>query len=308
MVPRIQPRSWHRNGVFLVVKKFININGGVSILQENDFKRVVVKIGTSCLTHENGKLNYTAIEKYLRQLVDLKNMGKEVLLVTSGAIGAGIGELKLNLPCSMAEKQGMAAVGQGLLISLYNKILRQYGELGGQVLLTSSDLQVKERAENIYNTLNVLIKNGIIPIVNENDTVATDEIRFGDNDTLSARVSRLVNADLLILLTDVEGLYNKIPCESEEGLEIINKVENITPEIEDKAGCAGTIVGTGGMKTKLEAAKIVNEAGITMVIGPAYRDNVISNIIEMVKKGSEYKIGTTFLPDENQCKRKVNNN
>ncbi len=276
-------------------------------MQENEFKRVVVKIGTSCLTHENGKLNYTAIEKYLRQLVDLKNRGKEVLLVSSGAIGAGIGELKLNLPCSMAEKQGMAAVGQGLLISLYNKILRQYGELGGQVLLTSSDLKEKERAENIYNTLEVLIKNDIIPIINENDTVATDEIRFGDNDTLSARVSRLIKADLLILLTDVEGMYNKIPCDTEEDLELINKVENITPDIEEKAGDEGSIVGTGGMKTKLEAAKIVNEAGITMVIGPAYRDNVVSKIIEMVKEDSEYKIGTTFLPNDKQCKRKISN-
>ncbi|HKL12032.1 MAG TPA: glutamate 5-kinase [Halanaerobiales bacterium] len=274
-------------------------------MQENEFKRVVVKIGTSCLTHENGKLNYTAIEKYLRQLVDLKNRGKEVLLVSSGAIGAGIGELKLNLPCSMAEKQGMAAVGQGLLISLYNKILRQYGELGGQVLLTSSDLKEKERAENIYNTLEVLIKNDIIPIINENDTVATDEIRFGDNDTLSARVSRLTKADLLILLTDVEGLYNKIPCDTEDDLELINKVENITPDIEEKAGSEGSIVGTGGMKTKLEAAKIANDSKITMVIGPAYRDNVISKIIEMVKEGKEYKIGTTFLPNENQCKREV---
>lgn len=277
-------------------------------MKENDCKRVVVKIGTSCLTHENGKLNYTAIEKYLRQLVDLKNMGKEVLLVSSGAIGAGIGELKLNLPCSMAEKQGMAAVGQGLLISLYNKILRQYGELGGQVLLTSSDIKEKERAENIYNTLEVLIQNGIIPIINENDTVATDEIRFGDNDTLSARVSRLIKADLLILLTDVEGMYNKIPCDTEDDLELINKVENITPDIEEKAGSEGSIVGTGGMKTKLEAAKIVNEANITMVIGPAYRDNVISKIIEMVKEGREYKIGTTFLPNDSQCKRKVSNN
>ncbi len=276
-------------------------------MQENDFKRVVVKIGTSCLTHDNGKLNYTAIEKYLRQLVDLKNMGKEVLLVSSGAIGAGIGELKLKLPCSMAEKQGMAAVGQGLLISLYNKILRQYGELGGQVLLTSSDLKVKERAKNIYNTLEVLLKNDIIPIINENDTVATDEIRFGDNDTLSARVSRLIKADLLILLTDVEGMYNKIPCDTEEDLELINKVENITPDIEEKAGDEGSIVGTGGMKTKLEAAKIVNEAGITMVIGPAYRDNVVSKIIEMVKEGSEYKIGTTFLPNDKQCKREISN-
>ena len=276
-------------------------------MQENNLKRIVVKIGTSCLTHENGKLNYEAIEHYLNQLVDLKNRSKEVLLVTSGAIGAGIGELKLKLPCSMAEKQGMAAVGQGLLISLYNKILRQKGEIGGQVLLTSSDLKEKNRYENIYNTLEVLLKNGIIPIINENDTVATNEIRFGDNDTLSAEVSSLINADLLILLTDVEGLYNKIPCETVDDLKLINKVEDITPEIEAKAGQEGSIVGTGGMKTKLEAAKIVNKAGIPMVIGPAYKNNIINKMVEMIEKGEAYNIGTTFIPGEKQCRREKYN-
>lgn len=276
-------------------------------MQENNLKRIVIKIGTSCLTHENGKLNYEAIKHYLNQLVDLKNRGKEVLLVTSGAIGAGIGELKLDLPCSMAQKQGMAAVGQGLLISLYNKILRQNGEIGGQVLLTSSDLKEKNRYENIYNTFEVLLENGIIPIVNENDTVATDEIRFGDNDTLSAEVSILINADLLILLTDVEGLYNKIPCEAEEGLKLINKVEAITPEIEAKAGQEGSIVGTGGMKTKLEAAKIINKAGIPMVIGPAYKNNIISNIVEMIEKKEAYNIGTTFILGEKKCRREKYN-
>src|SRR6056297_2605707 len=225
------------------------------ILRKDKINRVVVKIGTSCLTHQNQKLNYTAIEHYLRQLVDLKNSGKEVLLVTSGAVGAGMDELKINLPCKMAEKQGMAAIGQGLLISLYNKILRQFGELGGQVLLSSSD-------------------------INENDTVATDEIKFGDNDTLSAQVSSLIKADLLILLTDVEGLYNTAPSlKVEEDLKLINKVEKITSDIEKKAGCSESIVGTGGMKTKLQAAKIVNAAGITMVIGSAYKKNIISKII-----------------------------
>ncbi len=276
-------------------------------MQENNVKRIVIKIGTSCLTHENGKLNYEAIEHYLKQLVELKNSNKEVLLVTSGAIGAGIGELKMKLPCSMAEKQGMAAVGQGLLISLYNKILRQNGEIGGQVLLTSSDLKEKNRYENIYNTLEVLLENGIIPIINENDTVATDEIRFGDNDTLSAEVSSLINADLLILLTDVEGLYNKIPCESEDDLKLINKVEDITPEIEAKAGKKGSIVGTGGMKTKLKAAKIINKAGIPMVIGPAYKNNIISKMVKMIENGEKYNIGTTFIPGEKKCRREKSN-
>jgi|SRR6056297_102035 len=278
------------------------------ILRKDKINRVVVKIGTSCLTHQNQKLNYTAIEHYLRQLVDLKNSGKEVLLVTSGAVGAGMGELKINLPCKMAEKQGMAAIGQGLLISLYNKILRQFGELGGQVLLSSSDINEKKKYNNIFNTLEVLIKNDIIPIINENDTVATDEIKFGDNDTLSAQVSSLIKADLLILLTDVEGLYNRAPSlKVEEDLKLINKVEKITSDIEKKAGCSESIVGTGGMKTKLQAAKIVNAAGITMVIGSAYKKNIISKIINMLEEEKEYKIGTTFLPDDNHQQSRASN-
>ena len=265
--------------------------------------RIVIKIGSSCLTHQNGKLNYTAIEHYIKQLVDLKNKGKEIILVTSGAVGAGMGELNLDLPVTMAEKQGMAAIGQGLIISFYNKILRQYGELGGQILLTASDIKEYNRANNIYNTLEVLIKNGIIPIINENDSVATDEIKFGDNDTLSARVTNLINADLLIILTDVEGLYNKIPCKENDDLKLISKVDNITDEIKCCAGGQGSIVGTGGMQTKIEAAKIVNDNNIPMVIGPAYKENVISQIVEMLELKEKYNIGTTFLPNKSECKK-----
>ena len=272
-------------------------------MDNTKYLRIVIKIGSSCLTHQNGKLNYTAIEQYIKQLVDLKNKGKEIILVTSGAVGAGMGELKLDLPVTMAEKQGMAAIGQGLLISFYNKILRQYGELGGQILLTASDIKEYSRSNNIYNTLEVLIKNGIIPIINENDSVATDEIKFGDNDTLSARVTNLINADLLIILTDVEGLYNKVPCKENEDIKLISKVDNITDEIKCCAGGQGSIVGTGGMQTKLEAAKIVNDNNIPMVIGPAYKENVISQIVDMLELQKEYNIGTTFLPNISRCKK-----
>ena len=272
-------------------------------MDKSKYLRIVIKIGSSCLTHQNGKLNYTAIEHYIKQLVDLKNKGKEIILVSSGAVGAGMGELKFNLPVTMAEKQGMAAIGQGLLISFYNKILRQFGELGGQILLTASDIQEYNRSNNIYNTLEVLIKNGIIPIINENDSVATDEIKFGDNDTLSARVTNLINADLLIILTDVEGLYNKIPCKENDDLKLISKVDNITDEIKGCAGGQGSIVGTGGMQTKVEAAKIVNDNNIPMVIGPAYKENVISQIVDMLELNKEYNIGTTFLPNINKCKK-----
>jgi len=272
-------------------------------MDKSKYLRIVIKIGSSCLTHQNGKLNYTAIEQYIKQIVDLKNKGKEIILVSSGAVGAGMGELKFNLPVTMAKKQGLAAIGQGLLISFYNKILRQFGELGGQILLTASDIQEYNRSNNIYNTLEVLIKNGIIPIINENDSVATDEIKFGDNDTLSARVTNLINADLLIILTDVEGLYNKIPCKENDDLKLISKVDNITDEIKGCAGGQGSIVGTGGMQTKVEAAKIVNDNNIPMVIGPAYKENVISQIVDMLELNKEYNIGTTFLPNINKCKK-----
>jgi glutamate 5-kinase len=261
------------------------------------YKRIVVKVGSSTIAHSGGKLNLTMIDNIVRQLVDLKNRGKEVILVTSGAIGAGMGELGCEKrPELIPKQQAMAAIGQGLLIGVYNRFLREYGEMGAQILLTSSDLEDRGRYLNAFNTMMTLLEYGVIPIVNENDTVATSEIKFGDNDTLSARVASLVEADALINLSDVEGLYTGNPLEGKESLEIIRKVEKITPEVESLAGSKGSEVSIGGMFTKIEAAKVAMESGITMVIGPGYRKNVVIDLVNMLESEEGYNIGTTFLP------------
>lgn len=264
------------------------------------YNRIVIKIGSSSLTHNAGKLNLGRIDCFLRQMVDLKNQGKEVLFVSSGAIGAGMVELGLKeRPDSIPEQQGIAAVGQALIMGVYNKFLREYGEVAAQILLTASDLENRGRYLNAYNTLESLLRKGIIPIINENDTVATQEIKFGDNDTLSARVAGLVEADLLIILSDIEGLYNGDPRQGGGNLKLINKVIEITPELKKIAGGNGSLVGTGGMQTKLKAAEISMESGITMVIGSGFRNNIINDIITMLEEESNYSIGTTFIPTSN---------
>lgn len=273
---------------------------------KKEFKRIVIKIGSSSLTHQSGKLNLGRVDHFLRQIVDLKNRGKEVLFVTSGAIGAGMAEMGLTeRPSQIPEQQGMAAIGQALLMATYNKFLREYGEIGAQILLTSSDLENRSRYLNAYNTLESLLKNGVIPIINENDTVATQEIKFGDNDTLSARVAGLVEADLLIILSDVEGLYNGNPAGGLKELEVIRSVQNITPELFQLAGGKGSKVGTGGMKTKLEAAQIAVNSGITMVIAPGHRKYVIQDVVDMLESSDkEYILGTTFLPMVNSLSKR----
>ena len=273
--------------------------------EDMTYNRIIVKIGSSTLTHEGGKLNLTRIDHLLRQLVDLKNMGKEVLLVTSGAIGAGMGEMGLaEKPEVIKDQQAVAAIGQSLLMGVYNKILRQYGEKGAQILLTASDMEDRDRYLNAFNTLVTLLDYGVIPVINENDTVATAEIEFGDNDTLSARVAGLVEADLLINLTDIEGLYNGNPEHNNKDLQIIHRVEEITPELEALAGSSGSEVGTGGMQTKINAAKIATECGTTMVIGPGYQENILIKIVNMLRDGTEFNLGTTFLPSTDSLSKR----
>ncbi|MFW6309040.1 MAG: glutamate 5-kinase [bacterium] len=273
--------------------------------KKGNFKRIVIKIGSSTLTHKGGKLNLSRIDRLLRQIVDLKNQGREVLFVTSGAIGAGMGEMGLEKkPNLIKEQQAAAAVGQGQLIALYNKFLREYGEKGGQVLLTASDMEDRTRYLNAFNTLDTLLDYGVIPIINENDTVATEEIQFGDNDTLAARVAGLVEADLLINLTDTKGLYNQDPSRASDNLELISRIDKITPEIEKIAGTEGSKVSTGGMQTKIEAAKIAIKSGIMMVIGPGYQENIILEIINMLENKNDFTIGTTFIPEKNSLPKR----
>ena len=264
---------------------------------DKKYDRIVVKVGSSTLTENGGKLNYTRIEHILHQLVALKNKDRDVLLVTSGAIGAGMGEMGLKKkPRLIRKQQAAAAVGQGQLIALYNKILAKYDEKGGQILMTASDLKDRTRYLNAFNTLVTLLEYEIIPIINENDTVATEEIQFGDNDTLAARVAGLVEADLLINLTDTEGLYDGDPAVDGEDINLISCVEKINPEIEKVAGGEGSRVGTGGMYTKIEAARIATESGITMFIGPGYREDIIPEAVTMLEENKGFSLGTTFLP------------
>ena len=273
--------------------------------QQKRYNRIVVKVGSNVLTHANGKLNLTRIDQLVRQLVDIKNQGREVLLVSSGAIGAGMGEIGFSeRPKIVKEQQALAAIGQGLLIGLYNKFLGEYGERGAQILLTDSDLENRTRNLNAFNTMTTLLDYGVIPIINENDTIVTEEIEFGDNDNLSARVAGLVEADLLINLTDIEGLYNKNPDKAEEDIQLIPKVEKLGPELAGMAETKGSKFGIGGMKAKIEAARIAVESGITMVIGPGYEKDILFNIIKMLEEGENYNIGTTFLPEEDTLSKR----
>jgi len=272
---------------------------------QQTYKRIVIKVGSSTLTHSEGKLNFSRIDHLLRQMVDEKNKGKEILLVTSGAIGAGMGEIGLQRkPKEIKKQQAAAAIGQSLLMGVYNKVLSEYGEKGAQILLTADDMEDRERYLNAYNTLITLLEYEVIPIINENDTVATSEIEFGDNDTLAAKVAGLIEADLLINLSDVPGLYNQVPEGTNENLEIIHRIDKITPQIEKMAGGKGSKMGTGGMYTKIEAAKIATESGIPMIIGPGYQENIIIDLIEMIERSRNFELGTTFFPREDSLSKR----
>lgn len=253
-----------------------------------DKKRIVVKVGTSSVTHKNGKINLRFIDKLCTALTDLKNEGNDVILVTSGAVG--IGKYRLNLQdkqLTISEKQAMAAIGQGMLLHIYEKNFLEYGQISAQLLLTREDIKIRRRFLNARNTILELLKLGVIPIVNENDSVANDEIKFGDNDTLAALVSVLVDADTVILFTDIDGLYTGNPFVDSSARKI-SVVEKITSEVEKMAGSTISKVGTGGMRTKIDAAKIATNAGIEMII--ASRDDV--KLLHEIVYGAP--LGTTF--------------
>jgi len=253
-----------------------------------DIKRIVVKVGTSTLTHSTGLLNLKRIENLARQLTDIHNQGIQVVLVTSGSIGAGMGKLGLKVrPKTMREKQAAAAVGQGILIHMYEKFFSEYGKTIAQILLTKEDIIDKKRYLNAHNTFFTLLSLGVIPVVNENDAVAVDEIKFGDNDTLSALVTVLIEADLLIILSDIDGLYDSNP-RTNPNSKIIYNVGEITDEIKRSAKGTGSNLGTGGMITKIKAAEIVVAANASMIIAEGSEPNIINDILG----GRE--IGTLF--------------
>lgn len=232
-------------------------------------KRIVVKVGTSTLTHENGKANLRRMEELCKVLSDLRNSGKEIILVTSGAIGMGVGKLGLKArPTQTQMKQAVAAVGQCELMFMYDKLFGEYGSTVAQILLTGDVISNPISRGNVENTFEALLDMGIIPVVNENDTVAVDELegqRIGDNDNLSSIVAQIVKADLLVILTDIDALYDADPRTHPQAKRI-PYVEKVTPEIFALAGDAGSERGTGGMVTKLQAAQRAGEAGIACCI------------------------------------------
>ena len=240
-----------------------------------DAKRIVFKVGTSTLTHDTGKLNLRRMRDLARVLSDLKNAGREIVLVSSGAIGVGVGKLKLERrPHDIGGRQACAAVGQCELMYIYDKLFSEYGHVTAQVLLTRDCVDDRLRRMNIQNAFERLLDMSALPIVNENDTVAVEEIVFGDNDTLSALVAREVHADALVILTDIDGLYEQNPRENREA-KLIHMVEEITPHIREIAGGTGSSRGTGGMITKIEAADIATREGIvTAIIDGSDPDNL----------------------------------
>ena len=229
-------------------------------------KRIVVKIGTSTLTYPNGALNFRRIEALVRTLSDFKNAGHEVALVSSGAVSAGFARLALaEYPDTLEKKQACAAVGQSQLMKIYENFFTNYGHTVAQILMTKDVVDDPHRLELVKNTFNALISMGCIPIVNENDSVSCDGIRFGGNDTLSAYVGIACDADFIINMSDIDGLYNKDPRKFDDAT-LIDRVEEINDEIMSCAGGAGSKRGTGGMATKIEAAKIATDNGIPMLI------------------------------------------
>ena len=250
--------------------------------------RIVVKVGTSTLAHPGGRLNIRHVENLVKVLSDLKNAGHEIILVSSGAIGMGVGKLSLGeKPNDMPSKQAAAAVGQCELMYTYDRLFSEYSHTVAQILLTGDDLERKDRRENFENTLFRLLEFGVIPILNENDTIATAEISLGDNDTLGALTAVYAKADLLILLSDIDGLLTGDP-HVDKNTSIIHTVEEITDEIEALAGGSGSSQGTGGMITKIHAAKIASDHGIDMVISHGAKPQLLYDIVEGKPVGTRF--------------------
>jgi glutamate 5-kinase len=258
-----------------------------------DKQRIVIKIGSSSLTHkETGDLDYTKLEVLVRELCDLRNKGKDVVLVTSGAIAVGKKAVFKQLDQTdhpIAVKQACAAIGQARLMMTYQKIFAEYNQVAAQILMTKNTIIDNLNRFNAHNTFSELLKLGVIPIVNENDTIATYEIEFGDNDTLSAIVAALIEADLLILLSDIDGLYTDDPNKNPDAV-FISEVKELTEELMQMGKAStGSKVGTGGMNTKLSAAKIATSAGIDMIIANASDIRIIHRIMDGRDHGTIFR-------------------
>lgn len=250
--------------------------------------RIVVKLGTSTLAHSTGHLNIRRVEELCKVMSDIKNAGNEVILVSSGAIGMGVGKLSLKeKPADIPTKQAAAAVGQCELMYVYDKLFSEYSHIVAQLLMTGADLENEVRHQNFSNTLNRLLELGVIPIINENDTVATEEIVIGDNDTLAAIVAESVGADVLVLFSDIDGLYTADP-HKDTNAQLISQVNCIDEKIMSLAGDKGSALGTGGMVTKLNAAKICMQCGCDMIITNGNRPESLYEIVEGKDVGTKF--------------------
>ncbi len=260
----------------------------MSMLQNS--RRLVVKVGTSTLTHATGALNLRRIGALVRVLSDFKNAGKEIVLVSSGAVSAGVAKIGAARPSTIAEKQAMAAIGQSELMGLYDQLFSLYGHTVAQILLTRDVVDNPVRRELAENTFESLLSMGCVPIVNENDPVSTDELtKFGGNDILSAYVSRVCHADVLINLSDVDGLYDKDPRKYSDA-QLISRVDALSDEVYASAGGAGTERGTGGMEAKLHAAALATEAGIPMYIMNGHDPDILYRLLDGEAVGTYFAV------------------
>ena len=254
--------------------------------------RIVVKVGTSTLAHPTGRLNIARIETLCKVLSDLKNAGHEIILVSSGAIAMGVGKLNLRQrPKDIPTKQAAAAIGQCELMYTYDKLFTEYNHTVAQLLITGPDVKDPLRKENFHNTLERLLDLGALPIINENDTVSTEEIVIGDNDTLSATVAASIRADLLVILSDIDGLYDSDPRKNPDA-RLISVVPELTDDIRALADGEGSALGTGGMVTKLRAAAIATGAGCEMMIANGQNPHILYDIT------AGKAVGTRFLTKE----------
>lgn len=258
-------------------------------MTENNGKRIVIKVGTSTLTHKTGRLNIRRVEKLIKTIADLQNAGNQLIMVSSGAIGLGMSKLGMTQrPKDTPTKQACAAVGQCELMDMYDRAFSQYGITVAQLLLTKYVL-LEDRRRNVENAMARLIELGVIPIVNENDTVAIDELvlQVGENDSLAAIVAEVAKADMLVIMSDIDGLYDKDP-HSYDDAKLISEVYEITEDITALAGGAGSALGTGGMLTKLNAAKIANKNGIDMIIMNGDNPELLYDICDGKKVGTRF--------------------
>lgn len=254
------------------------------MLNMNEVRRIVIKVGTSTLTYDNGKLNIRRIEQLVRCICDLQNRGFEMVLVSSGAVTVGAAKLGLpERPHKLSMKQAAAAVGQCELMHIYDKMFLEYGINVAQILLTRENITNDGQRENIHNTFSALLQTGVVPIINENDTVATAELvhieNFGDNDTLSAVVARMCEADLLIIFTDIDGLYDSDPRKNPQA-KLLPLISNIDAKVRRMAGGPGSAGGTGGMATKLTAAELCMDAGIPMLVANGASADILYDIVD----------------------------